>query len=146
MSGPSEGRLAQLLEPLAARPLGDALIYARELLSAELRALASVRGGPLRVDVIGRRLCPATLLRGFHETHPAVPLEVATLFGTAIAALRKARSMPPSARSSRCRRTSMPSGCSTSRSSCCAAPGIRGPERLRWLRPSSPGIGSGCPA
>ena len=64
------------------------LPHARELLAAELRALASVRNGPLRVDVIGRRLCPATLLRGFHEAHPAVPLEVATLLDTAVAALR----------------------------------------------------------
>ncbi|MEU0533805.1 LysR family transcriptional regulator [Amycolatopsis tolypomycina] len=64
------------------------LPHARELLAAELRALASVRGGPLRVDVIGRRLCPATLLRGFHEAHPDVALEVATLLDTAVAALR----------------------------------------------------------
>ncbi|MDS0132925.1 MULTISPECIES: LysR family transcriptional regulator [unclassified Amycolatopsis] len=63
------------------------LPHARELLAAELRALASVRTGPLRVDVIGRRLCPATLLRGFHQAHPDVALEVATLFDTAIAAL-----------------------------------------------------------
>lgn len=46
------------------------LPHARELLSGELRALASVRSGPLRVDVIGRRLCPATLLREFHQAHP----------------------------------------------------------------------------
>ncbi|WP_206784100.1 LysR family transcriptional regulator [Amycolatopsis sp. MtRt-6] len=64
------------------------LPHARELLAAELRALASVRTGPLRVDVIGRRLCPATLLREFHEAHPRVALEVATLFDTAITAIR----------------------------------------------------------
>ncbi|HET6707424.1 LysR family transcriptional regulator, partial [Amycolatopsis sp.] len=68
---------------------GEAFLpHARELLSAELRALASVRTGPLRVDVIGRRLSPATVLRGFHETHPDVALEVVTLFDTAVAALR----------------------------------------------------------
>ncbi|OXM71211.1 LysR family transcriptional regulator [Amycolatopsis vastitatis] len=68
---------------------GEAFLpHARELLSAELRALASVRTGPLRVDVIGRRLCPATLLRGFHEVHPDVALEVTTLFDTAVAAIR----------------------------------------------------------
>src|ERR1700678_3840826 len=41
---------------------------ARELLQAEQRAAAAVRPGrrPLRVDVIGRRLAPAGLLRGFH--------------------------------------------------------------------------------
>jgi DNA-binding transcriptional LysR family regulator len=64
------------------------LPHARELLSAERRALASVRTGPLRVDVIGRRLCPATLLRGFHLAHPDIALEVATLFDTAVAAIR----------------------------------------------------------
>ncbi|WP_370969944.1 LysR family transcriptional regulator [Amycolatopsis sp. cg9] len=68
---------------------GEAFLpHARELLSAEARALASVRTGPLRVDVIGRRLCPAMLLRGFHEAHPEVALEVVTLFDTAVAALR----------------------------------------------------------
>ncbi|MEV7093101.1 LysR family transcriptional regulator [Amycolatopsis sp. NPDC051045] len=74
-----------------ARLTGDGeafLPHARELLAAELRALASVRTGPLRIDVIGRRLCPATLLRGFHEAHPDVALEVATLFDTAVAAIR----------------------------------------------------------
>ncbi|MGW5715557.1 LysR family transcriptional regulator [Amycolatopsis sp. NPDC003865] len=59
------------------------LPHARELLRAELRALASVRGGPLRVDVIGRRLCPASLLRRFHEAYPDIELEVVTLFDTA---------------------------------------------------------------
>ncbi|MCR6486309.1 LysR family transcriptional regulator [Amycolatopsis sp. OK19-0408] len=58
------------------------LPHARELLRAELRALASVRSGPLRVDVIGRRLCPASLLREFHEAHPDIALEVVTLFDT----------------------------------------------------------------
>lgn len=68
---------------------GEAFLpHARELLLAEARALASVRGGPLRVDVIGRRLCPAALLRGFHEAHPEVALEVVTLFDTAVTALR----------------------------------------------------------
>lgn len=68
---------------------GEAFLpHARELLLAEARALASIRTGPLRVDVIGRRLCPAGLLRGFHEAHPEVALEVVTLFDTAIAAIR----------------------------------------------------------
>lgn len=68
---------------------GEAFLpHARELLLAEARAFASVRTGPLRVDVIGRRLCPASLLRGFHEAHPDVALQVVTLFDTALAALR----------------------------------------------------------
>ncbi|MEU8630790.1 LysR family transcriptional regulator [Amycolatopsis sp. NPDC048633] len=67
------------------------LPHARSLLSAEARALASVRTGPLRVDVIGRRLCPATLLRGFHEAHPEFALQVVTLFdaASAFAAVRE---------------------------------------------------------
>ncbi len=68
------------------------LPHARDLLQAEDRAAASVRPGrrALRVDVIGRRLAPAGLLRGFHRAHPGTELDVVTLFdaGTAIAAVR----------------------------------------------------------
>lgn len=58
------------------------LPHARDLLRAEERALASVRPGhrALRVDVIGRRLAPATLLRDFRRAHPEVELDVVTLF------------------------------------------------------------------
>jgi DNA-binding transcriptional LysR family regulator len=65
---------------------------ARDLLHAEERAAASVRPGrrALRVDVIGRGLAPAGLLRGFHRAHPRTELDVVTLFDadTAIAAVR----------------------------------------------------------
>ncbi|GAA1555040.1 LysR family transcriptional regulator [Kribbella sancticallisti] len=68
------------------------LPHAQALLQAAERAAASVRRGgrPLRVDVIGRRLAPAKLLRDFHSAHPEVGLDVVTLFdrATAIAALR----------------------------------------------------------
>lgn len=68
------------------------LPHARELLRAAERAAASVRPGSraLRVDVIGRRLAPAELLRAFHRTHPDVELDVVTLFDAdaALAALR----------------------------------------------------------
>ncbi|MEU5219979.1 LysR family transcriptional regulator [Streptomyces sp. NPDC020807] len=68
------------------------LPHARAFLQAEARALASVRPGSraLRVDVIGRRLATATLLRGFHQAHPETELDVVTLFDadTAVAALR----------------------------------------------------------
>ncbi|MFD3438957.1 LysR family transcriptional regulator [Streptomyces sp. NPDC058685] len=68
------------------------LPHARELLRAEERAAASVRPGgrALRVDVIGRRLAPAGLMRGFHRAHPGIALDVVTLFdaGAAIAAVR----------------------------------------------------------
>jgi DNA-binding transcriptional LysR family regulator len=68
------------------------LPYARELLLAEERAAASVRRGrrPLRVDVVGARLAPAALLRGFHEAYPDLPLDVVTLFDvdSALTALR----------------------------------------------------------
>ncbi len=58
------------------------LPHARDLLRAEERAVASVRPGrrALRVDVIGRRLAPAGLLRDFHRAHPEVELDVVTLF------------------------------------------------------------------
>lgn len=58
------------------------LPHARELLRAEERAVASVRPGrrALRVDVIGRRLAPATLLRDFHRAQPEIQLDVVTLF------------------------------------------------------------------
>jgi DNA-binding transcriptional LysR family regulator len=44
----------------------------------------------LRVDVIGRRLAPAGLLREFHRAHPETELDVVTLFDAdaAIAAVR----------------------------------------------------------
>jgi DNA-binding transcriptional LysR family regulator len=65
---------------------------ARELLQAEERAAASVRPGrrALRVDVVGRRLGPASLLRGFHQAHPRTELDIVTLFdaAAAIAAVR----------------------------------------------------------
>ncbi|AZQ34808.1 LysR family transcriptional regulator [Streptomyces cyaneochromogenes] len=68
------------------------LPHARALLQAEERAVASVRPGrrALRVDVIGRRLAPAVLLRGFHRAHPDTDLDVVTLFDAdaAVAALR----------------------------------------------------------
>ena len=55
---------------------------ARDLLHAEERATASVRPGrrALRVDVLGRGLAPAGLLRGFHRAHPKTELDVVTLF------------------------------------------------------------------
>ncbi|MFE6689383.1 LysR family transcriptional regulator [Streptomyces sp. NPDC057743] len=58
------------------------LPHARTLLQAEERAAASVRPGSraLRVDVIGRRVAPAGLLRAFHRAHPDTALDVVTLF------------------------------------------------------------------
>ncbi|MEJ8652423.1 LysR family transcriptional regulator [Streptomyces sp. MS1.AVA.3] len=68
------------------------LPHARDLLQVEERAAASVRPGSraLRIDVIGRRLAPAGLLRGFHRAHPETALDVVTLFDAdaAIAAVR----------------------------------------------------------
>ncbi|MGW2724436.1 LysR family transcriptional regulator [Streptomyces sp. NPDC001492] len=68
------------------------LPHARELLKAEERAAASVRPGrrALRVDVIGRRLAPADLVRDFHRAHPDSALDVVTLFDAdaAISAVR----------------------------------------------------------
>ncbi|MGP4016652.1 LysR family transcriptional regulator [Saccharopolyspora sp. 5N708] len=62
---------------------GQALLpHARDLLRLEARAVASVRPGrrALRVDVIGRQLAPAGLLREFHRAHPETELDVVTLF------------------------------------------------------------------
>ncbi len=69
------------------------LPHARDLLLAEERAAASVRPGrrPLRVDVVGRQLAPAGLLRDFHRAHPGTELDVVTHLldaGAAIAAVR----------------------------------------------------------
>ncbi|RDG34234.1 LysR family transcriptional regulator [Streptomyces corynorhini] len=68
------------------------LPYARALLQAEERAAASVLPGrrALRVDVLGRRLSVAGLLRDFHRVYPETELDVVTLFDheTAIAAVR----------------------------------------------------------
>jgi DNA-binding transcriptional LysR family regulator len=69
------------------------LPYARDLLQAAERAAASVRPGrrALRVDVIGRQLAPAGLLRDFHRAHPGTELDVVTHIldaGAAIAAVR----------------------------------------------------------
>jgi DNA-binding transcriptional LysR family regulator len=70
------------------------LPHARGLLQAEERAAASVRPGrrALRVDVIGRQLAPAGLLRDFHSAHPETKLDVVTLFDAdaAIAAVGSA--------------------------------------------------------
>ncbi|MFI2205150.1 LysR family transcriptional regulator [Streptomyces sp. NPDC020192] len=68
------------------------LPHAHELLRAEERAVASVRPGrrALRVDVIGRRLGPADVLRDFHRAHPETELDVVTLpdVDTAVEAIR----------------------------------------------------------
>jgi DNA-binding transcriptional LysR family regulator len=57
------------------------LPHARELLQAAERAAAAVRPArrALRIDVAGRRLGPATLVRAFHRAHPRTELEVVTL-------------------------------------------------------------------
>ncbi|PJN40035.1 LysR family transcriptional regulator [Streptomyces sp. CB02959] len=68
------------------------LPHARDLLQTEARAVASVSPGTraLRVDVIGRRLAPAALMRDFHRAHPEVELDVVTLFDAdaAVGAIR----------------------------------------------------------
>jgi DNA-binding transcriptional LysR family regulator len=68
------------------------LPHARELLRVEERAASSVRQGrrALRVDIVGRQLAPAGLLRKFHQAQPNVELDVVRLFDAdaAIAAVR----------------------------------------------------------
>jgi DNA-binding transcriptional LysR family regulator len=57
------------------------LPHARELLRAEDRAIGSVLPGrrALRVDVLAKRIAPATLLYAFYQQHPGVALDVVTL-------------------------------------------------------------------
>jgi DNA-binding transcriptional LysR family regulator len=91
---------------------------ARDLLRAAERAYAAVQPGRrgLRVDVVGRGLAPAGLLRGFHRAYPDTELDVVTLFDAdaAIAAAasgaidasfravtRPARQLPDGVRSGR---------------------------------------------
>ncbi|MGK5696796.1 LysR family transcriptional regulator [Streptomyces sp. URMC 128] len=68
------------------------LPHARALLQAEERAMAAVRPGEraLWVDVVGRRVATAGLVRDFHRAHPEIALDVVTLFDadTAVAAVR----------------------------------------------------------
>lgn len=68
------------------------LPHARTFLQAAERAVSSVRpeNRALRVDVVGRQLSLAGLLRGFHDAHPETELNVVTLFDSdaAIAAVR----------------------------------------------------------
>ncbi|RKS10434.1 DNA-binding transcriptional LysR family regulator [Nocardiopsis sp. Huas11] len=67
---------------------GEAFLpHARDLLRAAERAAASVRPGAraLRVDVVGRRLAPADLLRGFRDARPGTELDVLTLRDAAAA-------------------------------------------------------------
>ncbi len=91
---------------------------ARDLLQAEERAAASVRPGrrALRVDVIGRGLAPAALLRGFHRAHPRTELDVVTLFdaGAAIAAVH-ARTIDATFRAVTTPARQLPAGIETAR-------------------------------
>lgn len=68
------------------------LPHARDLLRAAERAAASVRPGrrALRVDVIGRRIAPAHLMRDFHRAYPEIELDIVALLQAdeAIAAVR----------------------------------------------------------
>ena len=132
------------------------LPHARDLLRAAERAAASVRPGrrALRVDVIGRRLAPAGLMRGFHRAHPEIELDVVMLFDADAAdrrhPVRRDRRVLPRrhhARPAASRRTSRPSGSSTSRSSSSPgrptrwpAPGRSRPAELAGHRIWMPGI------
>jgi DNA-binding transcriptional LysR family regulator len=66
--------------------------HAQAILDTVERAVESVRPGrrALRVDVVNRRNATAGLLKGFHDEHPDVDLDVLTLKGSeeAMAAVR----------------------------------------------------------
>ncbi|GAA1940837.1 LysR family transcriptional regulator [Amycolatopsis minnesotensis] len=61
---------------------GQALLpHARELLRAAERATAAVTPGrrALRIDVVSRRVAPATILHAFYQQHPGIDLDVVAL-------------------------------------------------------------------
>ena len=60
------------------------LPHARELLQVEERAADSLRPGrrALRVDVLSRRIAPATFLRDFYRGHPDLELDVLKVIDT----------------------------------------------------------------
>lgn len=94
------------------------LPHARDLLRAEERAVAAVRPDrrALRVDVVGRWLGPARLLRDFHRTHPETELDAVALFdaGAAIAAVH-AGTVDASFRAVTIRARQLPGGVRTAR-------------------------------
>jgi DNA-binding transcriptional LysR family regulator len=63
------------------------LPHARAVLAAAARAVESVKPGrrALRVDVLGRRMAPASVLRAFHTAHSRIALDVVTLGNEAAA-------------------------------------------------------------
>lgn len=63
------------------------LPHARAVLAAAARAAESVKPGrrALRVDVLGRRMGPASLLKAFHAAHARIELDVVTLGNEAAA-------------------------------------------------------------
>lgn len=81
--------------PRGAEPTVDGrafLPHARELLRVAERAVASVCAGrrALRVDVLNSRGAASGLMRGFHDAHPEIELDVLMLLEieTAVAAIR----------------------------------------------------------
>lgn len=61
---------------------GQALLpHARDLLRAAERARAAVTPGKraLRIDVVNRRIAPATILHNFYQQHPDIELDVVAL-------------------------------------------------------------------
>jgi len=65
------------------------LPHARELLRVEQRAADSVRPGrrALRLDVMSYRTAPAALVRGFHQVHRDIELDLVTIVDSAPAAI-----------------------------------------------------------
>jgi DNA-binding transcriptional LysR family regulator len=65
------------------------LPHARELLRVERRAVDSVRPDrrALRLDVISYRTAPTAVVRGFHQAHPDIELDLVTIVDSAQAAI-----------------------------------------------------------
>lgn len=98
---------------------GQALLpHARELLRAAERVTAAVTPGrrALRIDVVGRRIAPSTILHAFYQQHPGIDLDVVTLLGvTAEAALAEVAAGTVDATFRSLRSTALPSGLRSSR-------------------------------
>lgn len=130
------------------------LPHAHRLLQAEERAAASVRLGrrALRVDVIGRQLAPAGLLRDFHCAYPETELDVVTFFDAdaAIAAVGSA-AIDASFRAVTTAAQQLPDGVETARVFDEPIQLLTGPaHELASAAAVTPaelaGRGSGCPA
>ena len=97
---------------------GQALLpHARELLRAAERATAAVTPGrrALRIDVVGRRIAPSTILHAFYQQHPEIDLDVVTLQVAAETAIAEVAAGTVDATFRSLRATTLPGGLRSAR-------------------------------